>query len=243
VAGAALADTPAPNWAGGFVGLNAGYGWGRSSVTLDATLSGVPTPWFVALDSTDIPESYRINSGGFIGGLQLGRNFQNDRTVYGFEADISYSGIGGDISRSGSMTGGSPPVTSDYFLRLERELQWLATFRARLGVAQDVLHNYATGGLAVGRIANSMQLDFLNVGGTDYFGSRSSTRAGWTAGLGAERRINDKLSAKLEYLYYDLGKTQVTAIDIVQASNPFQNRAHFKNNGHIVRFGLNYRTD
>lgn len=66
--------TPAPvhdNWTGFYAGVNAGFGWGAS----DMTLAGAP-----------IPTLNGIN--GILGGAQVGYNIQLGTIVLGAEADI-----------------------------------------------------------------------------------------------------------------------------------------------------------
>jgi len=83
---------------------------------------------------------------------------------------------------------------------------------------------YITGGVA-----------FANAKLTTAAGaSDSNTQIGWTAGLGVEYAFMGNWSAKLEYLYADLGKatcgsgTCTTDTDVDIKAN-------------IVRVGLNYR--
>jgi outer membrane immunogenic protein len=78
---------------------------------------------------------------------------------------------------------------------------------------------YVTGGLAVGEVKTS-------VAG---FGSSNTTKAGWTLGGGLEVAIAGPWTAKLEYLYVDLG----------DVSGPVGTSTDYKAN--IVRAGLNYR--
>jgi outer membrane immunogenic protein len=63
-------------------------------------------------------------------------------------------------------------------------------------------------------------------------------RAGWTAGAGIEGALGGGWSAKLEYLYLDLGKLQqtvtTTGVGTVVAFNS-------RLTDNIVRVGLNYR--
>ena len=71
---------------------------------------------------------------------------------------------------------------------------WLATARARVGYAADRVLFFGTAG---GAFAD-MQ--------TTYSGVQSSTtKAGWTAGAGVEWAFADNWTAKVEYLYIDLG--------------------------------------
>jgi outer membrane immunogenic protein len=78
---------------------------------------------------------------------------------------------------------------------------------------------YITGGLAVGNI----KADIAGVGSSD------ETKAGWTLGGGVEAAIAGPWTAKVEYLYVDLGSGSTIA----------GSDAEFKAN--IVRAGLNYR--
>ncbi len=236
---AAAADLPVKatqvahyDWTGFYVGGNAGYGWSRAASSLEYLLNGVPMPI-----TAGVPDSYRNNSSGFIGGGQVGYNFQINRTVLGIEADLSYSDVHIDNTINGT-TAAATPFTSTQ----SQKLKWLATLRGRVGYTpNDALLLYVTGGLAFGRVEDSTRLAFNTVGGTTYFGSGTSTRSGWTVGGGAEYGISTNLSAKLEYLYFDLGRTSLNGIDVLFPGNPFQTHAQFDHNGHIARLGLNYR--
>ncbi len=74
----------------------------------------------------------------------------------------------------------------------------------------------------------------------------SQTRTGWTAGGGFEGMFAPRWSAKIEYLYYDLGSVTYNAT-LADACfgcgvNFFTNnvRTTTRFNGNIVRAGLNW---
>jgi outer membrane immunogenic protein len=145
--------------------------------------------------------------GGLVGGT-LGYNFQGGPWVYGLEGDLSYSGIQGS-GACGATT-------------CETKNHWLGTARGRLGYAMGATGNilpYITGGLAFGDIENSVT----------GVGTVSDTKAGWTLGGGVEAQIAGPWTAKVEYLYVDLGNGPSLA---GQDSSLHTN---------IVRAGLNYR--
>src|SRR5579871_6370778 len=147
-------------------------------------------------------------SGGLVGGT-LGYNWENAGLVWGLETDIDWSGIRGSAPCGATTCS----VNNDF----------LGTFRGRLGVAsiwQRVLP-YITGGLAYGNIR-------ANVAG---FGGANNTRAGWTLGGGLEFAIAGPWTAKVEYLYADLGRNS--------SADAFGDTARFSTN--IVRGGINYR--
>ena len=101
---------------------------------------------------------------------------------------------------------------------------------------------YATGGVAFARVRFSTTSAFLGLGGTTYSGASSADLTGWTAGAGAEYALSRNWSVKLEYLYVDLPDTSVVGIPS-PFTPPFRTRAHFENNLHQVRAGLNYKFD
>ncbi|HEX3440540.1 MAG TPA: outer membrane protein [Pseudolabrys sp.] len=143
-------------------------------------------------------------SGGLVGGT-IGYNWQFNQTVIGLEGDADWSSIRGSTS---SSTLGSVETRNDY----------LATVRGRVGYAFDRILPYVTGGLAIG-----------NVKADTPFTSSDNTRAGWTVGGGLEFALAGPWTAKVEYLYADLGKDSTLAGTNVD----------FHTN--VVRAGLNYR--
>jgi outer membrane immunogenic protein len=65
-------------------------------------------------------------------------------------------------------------------------------------------------------------------------GSETKSKLGWTAGAGVEYAFMGAWSAKLEYLYVDLGKTTCgAALCGVDTEVKF--------NSHIGKIGVNYR--
>jgi len=151
-------------------------------------------------------------SGGLVGGT-IGYNWQMGQFVFGLEGDIDWTNIRGSTS-SGICAG----------LSCETRNDWLGTVRGRIGYAFDRIMPYVTGGLAVGNI----KADLAG------FGSSDETQAGWTLGGGAEFAIAGPWTAKVEYLYVDLGKGSCDVAVCGVATD-----VDFTTN--IVRAGLNYR--
>jgi outer membrane immunogenic protein len=224
------APPPAPvyNWTGWYAGLNIGGSWGNSSSTV--TFAGVP----IATAGTQ-----RLD--GIIGGGQLGYNWQSGNWLLGLEADIQ--GSSERYSDPGLATlniflpqlGGFFPGT----LGVNEKLDWFGTLRGRLGVlVTPTWLLYATGGLAYGEIKTNETMTFGGVlVGTNNF---NTTRAGWTLGGGLEGSISSNWSAKLEYLYIDLGTVSSTfaPVGVLPALTPVAFSSHVTDN--ILRVGLNY---
>jgi outer membrane immunogenic protein len=141
---------------------------------------------------------------GLVGGT-VGFNYQVSQAVFGLEGDIDWS----DLRRSGSCASFS----------CEARNNWLSTVRGRAGYAFDRVMPYVTGGVAFGDIRTSAA----------GIGDSNATKTGWTVGGGLEAAIAGQWTAKVEYLYVDLGS----------GDSPVGSSENFKTN--IVRAGINYR--
>ena len=214
------APPAAPAWTGFYVGASAGYGWSQQ----DVLISPLPDPLF------GLPAfTANLVTHGFIGGAQAGYNFQSGSFVGGIEADFSGSDIRGNTTVNIISFAGIQPIS--------QKLDWFGTLRLRAGFTpiQNLLL-YATGGLAYGHTNYSSDEIYVPV---QYPSSGSSTNAGWTVGGGAEWLFTRNWSAKVEYLFYDLGHHTLTALP-VPALPPFFVTSRFDNTGNIVRAGVNY---
>ena len=210
------------SWSGCYVGANAGGGWVSIDQSVTTAAPALPIRTF---DSSG-------REASFIGGGQVGCNWQFDPSwVVGLEGDINY--IHGSRSQSFRI-GGEDTVQ-------QTRLRWLATVRARFGYTWGPSYLYATGGLALGDVKSSVTVTSVqNPAHITYSGSSSSTRAGWTVGAGFEHAFTNRLSLKLEYLHFDLGKADysVPRVDGF-VTTPWT--ASAKVSGDIVRAGINYK--
>lgn len=124
---------------------------------------------------------------------------------------------------------------------MTRSQTWLGTTRARAGVTFfPSLLVYATGGLAYGDASFSVHNSSANVPTPiNFTATQSHTRFGYTVGGGIEYALFDGWSVRGEYLYYDLGVSNVTT----QFSFGGGSTATYKvwENGHILRGAVNYR--
>jgi outer membrane immunogenic protein len=246
-------------WTGIYVGLNAGYSWGKSRTTVDYfnTLTGLaipPPPG--SITSVD----FNLN-GGIFGG-QIGANLQTDFLVWGLEADIQWSGQkgGANFSCAPPTLFGGPGTCLPQFLTtlpgpvpgptlaLDQKLKWFGTVRGRVGVTfTPTVLAYVTGGLAYGEIETSGTL--TNVVPVPFpFGfvstpfSNSVTKTGWTVGAGIEGRLWDNWTGKIEYIYMDLGT--VSGSIVPGPPGPFGLvGANYSSRitDNILRVGINYK--
>ena len=153
-----------------------------------------------------------VNAGGGLIGVTLGYNWQaiGSPWIFGLEGDIDWTNMRGSFANIACPFG------------CETRNNWLGTVRGRLGYAvTDRTMGYITGGLAVGDVHAT------NTG----VGSVSDTKVGWTIGGGVETALAANWTAKLEYLYVDLGSVSCATCGVPSADF----------HSHIVRAGLNYR--
>lgn len=192
---------PQFSWSGWYVGVNAGWGW--SSGDGDLTLAGVPGP-------------YSLSGDGFLGGGQLGYNWQSGNFVYGLEVDFQGSTGKGDVNTTIGATGLSGTAKTP----------WFGTGRARLGYAFGRSMIYATGGAVYGKATLDGSLST-----TGPFSSDANYWS-WTVGAGYEAMLWDRWSGKIEYLYVGTPSDVPTPPGTTNVSG-----SGYTN---IVRAGLNY---
>lgn len=255
---------PPPLWTGFYIGINAGGTWSNSNSlnVISATafnnfaaLSALGASYgpAAALGSTG---SIPVSTSGFIGGGQIGYNYQfASNWAAGIEADID--GIAG-ANKSDSVfhvtprAGFFPPDAVNTAIYVTKNLTYLGTVRGRIGfLVTPTLFAYGTGGLAYGGTKSSTGIYGFqnpNTGSSDFFGVgfSSTARVGWTAGGGVEWMFLPNWSAKIEYLYYDLGSLNYsvgpTIANLLGGPIAFVNTASTSTrfNGNVVRAGLNY---
>jgi outer membrane immunogenic protein len=237
---------PILTWSGFYIGANAGWvGSTGNTITNVGTDTG-PGGLGAALAIGGIPAAIDFGYSGFIGGGQIGYNWQISPTwVVGIETDVQ--GTNAKSTFSSAVTPGAVAVTVPVTTNASRELDWLGTFRGRVGVMPvSPLLLYATGGLAYGK--RRLGIGVVAPAGNppaNAFNEVSSTKAGWTAGGGVEWKFAPNWSVKAEYLYVDLGTNSSTifyAYDISRPPGPFTSSitASVRDRENIVRAGINY---
>jgi outer membrane immunogenic protein len=225
---------PAYNWTGFYIGGNAGYGWGDRDVTITHNNAAFFGGAFAAGAT---PSLYHLSTSGFVGGGQVGYNWQAGAWVFGIEGDISYTGL----QETQNINTAIPPFVNG-FGSASHDLNWLATVRGRIGYAWDNFLVFGTGGVAWGDVEYRYSFAFPATNEL-YSLTTSKTQTGWTVGGGFEYGIG-AWSFKAEYLYFNLNDGGTYAA-IPSGAGTIPGRTHFATfddtTGQIVRVGLNYR--
>ncbi len=243
---------PGCNWNGFYVGFNVGGGIGHdpSSDTISLNPAGTIAVISPGVINPISNTTYSQSPAGALAGGQVGANWQIGRLVLGGEADWDWTRqrdnlqINNFIASSVAATAASSYGYSD-----EEKINWLATARARVGWASDYSLAYVTGGVAWGGVESNYG---FNAFGSAIFAtaapgaaSFSTTRTGWVLGSGVETSLGwmgaNHWSAKIEYLYVDLG-TVTNSFSVTRfgaSAYTIASSTHIQDN--IVRLGLNYR--
>jgi len=210
-----IAAVPLFTWTGFYVGVNAGYGWNTNNNN-NGFFDPATGTFFASSGSND---------GGFVGGGQIGYNYQIGAFVVGAEADIQYADIGGG---GNNVFGGG------------NNGNWFGTLRARAGVAFDRALIYATGGFAYGDIGGTRGSCFA---GDVFVGCSggSDTNTGWTLGGGVQYAIpvnwfgSSATTFGVEGLYVKLDSNNNNIFNDVAFTN--------RSNGEfcVVRAKLNFK--
>ena len=182
-----------------------------AGVNAGGGISGVKVP---TINDPTPDGNADINGTGFAGGGHIGYNmvvFSN--WLVGVEGDVGYLGVKHSYQNwfNSATTFG---VSTD----------WYSTLRGRIGTSTGPAFIYTTGGVAFAKVTDTF--------GTGGGSSISNTRAGWTLGGGIETELGPRWSARLEYIYMNLGK---------ESLDFGTNHVEFENRFQVVRAGVSYK--
>ena len=163
-------------FAGSYIGANAGYISGSASVSDDNENLSYQTTM--------------ISPAGASGGLTLGYNWVNKNVLFGVEFDHNFANI-------------ADRKVTDFPGNIGVEIDSYSTLRGRAGfVVDNGTLFFLTAGAAVAKINADGRDPSPSPGDNGFKISKSLT--GITFGAGVEHSISNQLSLKFEYLNIDL---------------------------------------
>jgi len=245
---------PAFTWTGLYGGINIGYSFGDSA----RETGGLGYVFQGALVAPPAGSVWSAGQDlhGVVGGGQVGYNYQfNPWLVLGLEADINATDANSHSNAAiGVFDGNGGHLQSALSTK---SVDWWGTVRGRLGFTLPSYPNlmvYGTGGFAYGQVTHNVGFGDNFLGAEAYgHGYFDDTKTGWTAGGGIEWSPASfpAWSLKAEYLYVDLGSTNVSSVPlnggapaIVGATVPvFTATQSSPTRFHTVRVGLNWHFD
>lgn len=204
---------PVWSWTGIYIGGHVGGGWGRKE--WDPRTG-------ILRDPNNFPFIGWANVDGFIGGGQIGANYQIGKWVLGIEADASWADLDGYA-----------PCAA--FYTCHTRVDSLGTVAGRLGYAYGNVLFYSKLGGAWAHDKHDANARVV-LGAPNEF-TASPTRRGWMAGSGVEYGFTPNWSAKIEYNYLSFGTKSIGFRD--QFGN--LSDVDIKQNIHDVKLGVNYK--
>lgn len=222
---------PLASWAGFYLGVHGGYGWGDDPFTL-------PGGSFMFPDGTAING---VKSKGWAAGGHAGHNWQYDRVVTGLEIDLSAADIKGNSNTLFEDFGGGLSATAS----MNEKVKYLGTMRGRLGwVPVDSILLYGTAGLAWERLETGVTFSQSSAVGTVTGTSNvPADHFGWVAGAGAEMMLgNSNWIGRIEYLHYDFGRIfEEDTLSLSGAPPTFVASTSGRQTIDLVRAGVSYK--
>jgi opacity protein-like surface antigen len=234
------ASAQSTQWDGLYLG--ASLGGENSKVCSTAALKGLN------LDPTTTTFS-GCSSGGLVGGLQFGDNFQIKRLVLGLGADVVLSEAKNNTSTL-SFVGASPPPGT-YSLAGKTSPRDFAIISGRIGYGGNLVFPYLRAGAVLTTGSQSSTLAYIPAGTTapdaTFGAGKNFNSTGWAAGAGAEIGLNGAWSISAEYLRINLGKgstATATCAGAAIACTPFAgvslDTTHNSFTANVIRIGINY---
>jgi outer membrane immunogenic protein len=212
---------PPFSWTGIYVGANIGGAWARNN-------------WTDSLFLTNFNNN--ASNGVFIGGGQIGGNYQIGQFVIGGEWDFDWAG------NHNNATGVFIPGVGN--IVVTNNDRWITTVAARFGWAFDhfLLYGKAGGGwignsnLTVTNLTTGVS---INCGTFTNFNNCGNNSGGWLVGVGGEYAFTPNWTVKLEYDYLGLGNRTF----VIPPTAPFLHGDTFtshNSNVQMVKIGVNY---
>jgi len=209
--------TPVFSWTGCYVGGFAGGAWAERDAR--------QTPYYGLPANPIIIYHYSYDLGSsFIGGGTLGCNWQpaNSSLVFGLEGEVGYLNLKGSAEDPNLVPG---------FISSAKIGNVYGAITGRLGFSWNQALIYVKGGAA-----------FINVESTFYSPvvppvTVDQTVTTWTLGGGLEWAFGRNWSAKVEYMFIGLDRTQ-SAPNSVQGPTSWNNDI---GGIHTAKIGINYR--
>lgn len=187
-------------WDGPYVGAQLG----------GATNSGC-SRWILPGAGVDVAGqmiSQACGSGGFVGGVQVGENFQYEHVFWGLAADINFA-TGKKTTRSWTSNGTSPPAGT-YFTSDRLSPDGFLILAPRVGYAGRELAPYLRAGGLVAFGGRDSSIAYKPSGeaqpAASFNGGKSFDTIGWVAGGGIEWGLYGPWSIGFEYMHASLGK-------------------------------------
>jgi outer membrane immunogenic protein len=191
---------PVTNWTGFYVGGMVGGASMNGSCTQSNTS---PYAFPNSVDGGLVPCSTPSSNSGLpsaesvVGGVRVGYDYQINRVVLGVVGDWDWTNLNSSF-QSGNFS----------IARAGTKIDWLASFRGRVGWAFDNVLFYGTGGIAWAHIRDNASFSGTCCG--NWSDQSTTTATGAVAGGGFEYRVTQNVSVVGELLWYGSFKSSAS---------------------------------
>jgi outer membrane protein OmpA-like peptidoglycan-associated protein/opacity protein-like surface antigen len=253
IAGAASAqDSSTYDWRGFYAGVNVGGAWNSTCNTWSLNSANpIPPAVINAFNNRDCP-----NNGVFVGGVQIGYNFQKDNIVWGFGLDYDYWSAK-NRNRSFAFPGSTTPLipagTVDFTGKVSPN--GFGILGPRIGYAVDNWLPYFRIGSVLTGGSRTSSATYTAAGDSTpdaiFSGGKNFKSNGFGVGAGVDYAVADSWFLRAEYTHVNLGKgtnTATTCTPVGSAlcaafgSSAFElDNIHNSFTANIVRVGINYK--
>ena len=230
-------------WRGFYAGGNLGGAW-NSTCNSWTPANGISNPTIAtAFYNRNCP-----NNSTFIGGVQIGYNFQKNKLVWGFGLDYEFLSSK-NRSRSITYAGASPPPVGTYTFSGKLSPDGFAVLGPRIGyVVDNWLPYFRIGGVFTSGSHHSTAT-FTDASGTASFSAgKNFDTSGFGAGFGVEYALQAPWSLRAEYTYVNLSKgsnsvtsCSGTAATCTRFANVSLDNINHSLTFNIFRVGFNYK--
>lgn len=202
------------NWTGNYFGVHIGGTKGDFSFSPSASpaLGG---------DGTFFGDTKSSGNSAFIGGFQVGRNWQFGRWVLGLEHDAQFTKLNGDITAGSAIQ--EPFAEGDGF---NAKINYLGATRVKVGYTWDRFMAYVAGGLETGHVdvtANYAPRTGVGASAPLSFSDTQKLQFGYTVGAGAEYAVTNNVSLGVEYRYLTLNRATYNLGTVTSATGAVSN--------------------
>jgi outer membrane immunogenic protein len=198
--------------------------------------------------------SHGNDEGSGEGGLHLGYNWCHNGWVFGFEGDLSASGLEeNDTAVAEVFLPNNEEIPFSTTVYTRSTVDWYSTARLRVGhTLGSRVYAYLTGGGAFGQAElrqNTAIFAFrdenpsIDINGG--FEDNRDLKFGWTAGAGLDFCVSEHITLNFTYLYVDLedshARDDISFVsDDIPRSFDTSSRSHSDNAFHVLQGGLSF---
>jgi outer membrane immunogenic protein len=227
-------------WEGFYAGVNIGGAWNSTCNTWTQNILNNNTG---AFNNRDCP-----NNGVFVGGVQIGYNFQYNQLVWGFGLDYDMWSAK-TRNRSFTYAGPTPPPDGVYNFSGKVSPNGFGIIGPRIAYAFDNFLPFIRIGSVLTGGSHTSTGSFTDASGTASFtGGKNFKSSGFGFGTGFDYLVADQVFFRLEFTHVNLGKgtnTVTTCTGSAATCTEFGNisldNIHNSFTANILRAGINYK--